>query len=498
MKRRPTARLSLVSLVFLAAACGGSESGSGDDSGEACSGHGHLHDDACHCDDGYVPDGDDACVPESDSGTDGGAGTDGGSSTDGTDDSAGTDGGSGGGTEGDSGSDGTSGTDGDSGTDGGTDSDGEPTDACDIPGNIALDEIPETGSVGFFLFEGDYRFIKRPGMEDTSINHIDTNCEYAYGWSRDKPWDDDTAVESSWVLDLATMTFTDIPVPGARWVVLRDALDSGVAVGKLSIDNGTPDDPSDDESRGFIYDPVTGDTELFAREGYSDIGFTTINADGLVAGFNDFGTQGFTFSDSVFTDLDHDDAYRLFPFQVNSSGTVVGFWGVSEDTWYNNSENPGFYAVPSDDGMVVTRFELPGQTGTGLTGLNDAGQIAGIGYSSTTSLPVVFMAEGFEADPTFYPLAGDLEPFATGISETGLVHGQIFILAEPPVCGGHGTLDGEMCVCDAGFEQDPYDPANCLPPDAECNGHGHLHGNECHCDDGFKRDANDPTQCVPS
>lgn len=343
--------------------------------------------------------------------------------------------------------------------DGGIDTDH----ACDIQGNTTLEGLPDSGSSAFVIVDGEYRFIRRPGAEDTSISYIDSTCERAYGWSRDKPFTDDTAVETSWVLDLATLEFTDIEIPGARWTVVRNALDGGAVVGKLSVDGGTPDDSSDDESRGFIHDPVTGTTELFAREGFFDIGFTAINSAGVVVGFNDFGTQGFSLADDVYSDLDHPDAYRLFPFQISSDGTIVGFWGVDENTWFDNSVNPAFIATPAGDSVQVAKYEIAGRTGTGLTGLNEAGQLAGIAYSAATSLPVVFTSAAADTPPRFYPLPGSVEPFATGISATGLVYGQVFIVEEPRECSGHGTVADGVCDCDEGYQADSGDPQACVP-----------------------------------
>lgn len=403
---------------------------------EECEGHGTLHVDHCHCDEGYEPDSDDEllCVE---------------------------------------------------------------IDPCDIPGNLSAEGIPEHGSVAFVIVDGSYRFIKQPGMEDTSISYIDSRCERAYGWSRDLPYDDDAAVESSWVLDLATMEFTTISIPDTNWVVLRNATDDGRVVGKLSYTGGTAD-PSDDASRGFIHNLATGETQLVARDGFSDIGFTALNEDGLIVGFNDFGTQGFAYADSAFEDIDHVDAFRLFPFQVNRAGTMVGFWGISSETWWDNSVNAGFVAAQTAGSLEVRRYDIEGQAGVGLTGLTDDGAIVGLAYATSSSLPVVFHAADTEAAPTFYPLRGDLEPFPTGLSEGGVIHGQAFILEEPRPCGGHGALEGETCQCDEGFELDPYDMTNCLPPGAECSGHGHLHDDECHCDPGFRVDPTDMMACIPS
>jgi hypothetical protein len=370
---------------------------------------------------------------------------------------------------------------------------------CDIAGNIDATELPSAGSVAFVTVDGEYRFIRKPGMASTSLSLIDSSCEHAYGWSRDKPADDDSARESSWVLNLATGEFKDIEIPNASWVVVRNGRDDGTVVGKLGLDPGTPDDRSDDQSRGFIHHVDTGETELVEREGFLDIGFTAISADDVVLGFNDFGAVGFAYANAEFKNLETDAAYRLFPFQIAGSGHIIGFWGSTEDNWFERTVNPSFVAEPEGDGYRVNKFELAGFSGTGLTGLNDAGEIAGIAYETPTSRAQVFRAESLNAEPQFYPLQDNLDPFPTGISATGVVYGEAYLVAlePPPLCAGHGTIEQDTCVCDEGYVLDPYEAQNCIEVDAVCDGHGHLHGDVCHCDAGYQTDPADSSRCIP-
>ncbi|MCG8556953.1 MAG: hypothetical protein MJD61_16960 [Proteobacteria bacterium] len=367
-----------------------------------------------------------------------------------------------------------------------------------LRGNIRADALPSNGSVGFIVTDQGYELFRRPGWNSTSINFVDSERRYAYGWSRDKHYSDPTATTQSWRLDLATRTFETLEIPGAIWSVMRGGREDGTVVGKLKHDNGTPNDTTDDVRYGFIHSWQNGETTLVAREGFDDIGFTDINDEGVVVGFNDFGTLGFIYRNGAFEDLTAPGAFRLFPFQISDEGTIVGFMGLAPDSWYFNQINPGFTAQLTGDGYTVTRYQIAGASGTGLTALNERGDLGGVYYPQETSIPIPFrVAEGASA-PEFFPFqAGPFEPFVTGMTEDGLLHGEIYILDEPQVCGGHGSLEGNVCVCDAGYEVDPVDPENCIELNAECSGHGHLHGDVCHCDSGFVPDPNDKGACVP-
>ncbi len=63
-------------------------------------------------------------------------------------------------------------------------------------------------------------------------------------------------------------------------------------------------------------------------------------------------------------------------------------------------------------------------------------------------------------------------------------------------CGGHGSLVGGECACDAGYMQDPGDVTNCVEEVVECDGHGQLVGGECQCDQGYVQDPDDVTKCI--
>lgn len=288
-------------------------------------------------------------------------------------------------------------------------------------GNLSIEAVPEEGSVGFIIAGAEVHLFKMPGILDTSINHIGPDGTRAYGFYRD-PVEGDHGFE----LDLITNTFSKLALPGARFTIVRGGHGNKL-VGKLADENGTPEDPDDDVRKAFIYDTTTKELDVYTREGYSDIGFTSMNQDGVITGFNDFGTKGFIYKDGTFIDLDVPDAFRLFPFQVNASGQFVGFWGLTADTWFDNSMNPAFVGQFVGSAYSISRYDFPGATGTGLTGIAQDGRIVGLAYSSHQSRPVLFTAASSDALPRVIPLPQNLEPFPVGIDGRGWIFGQLFL-----------------------------------------------------------------------
>ena len=148
-----------------------------------------------------------------------------------------------------------------------------------------------------------------------------------------------------------------------------------------------------------------------------------MNSQGVITGFNDFGAQGFLFTNGEFIDLDDPGAFRLFPFQINDLGQFVGFWGTSEATWFLNNVNPAFTGTFDGQSYTVDKYELPGFAATGLTGINNQGRMTGIAYPTSTSRPVLFSVASPTAEPEVFPLPDHLEPFPTGIDDRGWIYG---------------------------------------------------------------------------
>lgn len=367
-----------------------------------------------------------------------------------------------------------------------------------VEGNIERDGFPKAGSVAFVLVGSKYHFFQAGSSVDTSISYISPDGTTAYGWYRDKPLSDPTNRDTAFSLNLHTGRFTPIPFEDSRASIVRGGNGTKL-VGKMIFENGTPEDKKDDLRRGFLFDTVTKKSELVKRDGYSDIGFTAINSAGVITGFNDFGELGFIYADGKFTDLKHPDAYRLFPFAINDAGVIVGVWGKTEADWFEEGASPSFIASRKADGSIdVKKYELAGYAGVDLTGLNNKGQFCGNAYKKTDSVAVVIRGASLTSEVEFVPIDGKVQPFATGIDERGWISGQLFILDEVKVCGGHGALNSDSCTCDTGYLVDAYDKKNCIPLNAECNGHGHTHADaKCHCDQGFRQNPDNKAQCLP-
>lgn len=92
------------------------------------------------------------------------------------------------------------------------------------------------------------------------------------------------------------------------------------------------------------------------------------------------------------TPLETEEAGRLFPMQINTSGVIVGLWG-EHGTWWDRSR--GFIATPSGDGFDVQPYRVPGDHITALSGINDAGAMAGLYNPQGNDAPArVFRASG--------------------------------------------------------------------------------------------------------
>jgi len=353
--------------------------------------------------------------------------------------------------------------------------------------------------VAFVLVGNDYALFKKEGAEDTSISYISPDNKLAYGWYRDKPFDDPTNIDTAFSLDLATGEFTDIPFEDSRASIVRGG-HGQTLVGKMILMNHTPETRDDDKRMGFIYDLVTKKLELVERAGHYDTGFTALNAAGLITGFNNFGELGFVYDKGEFQDLGHPDAFRLFPFAITSDNVIVGAWGNTADDYYEETKGAGFVAKPAEpSGFEAEKYEIPGYVAIYLTGLNDAGAFCATGFKSENSYRVLLRGASLESDATVVPFARDYEPFPTGINQGGWIFGGATAVEVKKDCAGHGDVVGEVCACDAPYESDPYDAKNCIPIGAVCNGHGHEHlAGECHCESGFKNPVGDKSKCVPS
>jgi len=326
----------------------------------------------------------------------------------------------------------------------------------EIVGNITTNDFSDLHSVGFILTGEDYQFFAVPGQQVTSINAVDTERGLAFGWSRATA-DPATANERGFVLNLRDGSFQEVRVPNVDRTVVRGMDPEGRLVGLANI-------RATGESFGFIYDPETGESIEVRRPGYTQGALTGGNASGTMIGYSDFGLAGFVLRGGEFFPLETPEAGRLFPMQINDSGVIVGLWG-EHGTWWDRSR--GFIATPDGEGYDVRPYLVTGGHITALSGINDAGKLAGLYNPQGNAAPArVFTAAGPTALSRTFPTPDpNLDPWVSGITNADHVYGSVTILhtpSTPEECGGHGHLHGTQCHCDAGYQQDPDDPGMCI------------------------------------
>jgi len=322
-----------------------------------------------------------------------------------------------------------------------------------IQGNVTLNDFADRESVGFILVGEDYHFFSVPGQSLTAITAVDPERRVAYGWSRTTPESNDRG----FVLDLRTNTFQTIQVPGVDRTIIRGADSQGRVVGLANI-RATSD------SYGFVYNYTTGQLTEVRRPGFTQGATTDLNDAGTLVGYNNFGGVGFVFRNNVFTTLEAPGAGRLFPMEINESGTIVGLWGEPGNWW---DVSRGFIATPSGSTYSFQPYQIAGGHLTTLNGINDAGMLAGTYYpQGIDGHPRVFSASGPSASPRTYPTPQEnLEPWVDGLDNLGRIFGHVIVshaANNPEECGGHGHLHGTQCHCDSGYQQAPNDPGMCI------------------------------------
>ena len=201
----------------------------------------------------------------------------------------------------------------------------------------------------------------------------------------------------------ATITFTSLSYPGARWTVAYVVNNRGWIVGyygdSLGLNHGLL--YRNNSYRSFDFPEGTNTNAL----GINDLGEIV----GIYQGVDGL-THGFLRTEVGFIRIDYPGAANTLPYKINSADEIVGFF-----------QNPG-----SSDGQgfeyqsgQFTAINYPGASGTAAYGINNKGQIVG-SYSSGSG------TSGFIDDGgafTSITVPDTDNPTLTGITDKGLIVG---------------------------------------------------------------------------
>ena len=198
-----------------------------------------------------------------------------------------------------------------------------------------------------------------------------------------------------------TSGFTDI----GQLVTLTGFNDSGQVTGGFYA--------SAKDSHAFLWTATGGMQDLGPSGGYSAA--AGINAAGQIGGtysLSPFGpARAFLWTASTgWQDLGLGD--NSFSLSINSSGQVLAY--VLDAS--NNSYHPVLWSPPGS----VLPLDVPNSTSTGVSGLNEAGQVVG-NFSSVTCQSCGFIWDGISGFQTF--AANGTNTGAQRINSTGQVAG---------------------------------------------------------------------------
>jgi probable HAF family extracellular repeat protein len=176
-------------------------------------------------------------------------------------------------------------------------------------------------------------------------------------------------------------TYTPLAVPTAQYnTTAADINNLGIIVGAYDYSFAPL------VTHSFIYD---GTYNTFYHPGYYNTVASGINAAGLIVGSvtDGAGSHGFLLNGSTYTILDYPGANQTNAVKINRSGDIAGFYTTK---LFNNDIRHGFIYSKGK----YYAFDVPFQAvWTMLTGINDAGWIAGTWVDSK------YVGHGFLAIP---------------------------------------------------------------------------------------------------
>ncbi|HVW27870.1 MAG TPA: hypothetical protein VHC69_21035 [Polyangiaceae bacterium] len=342
----------------------------------------------------------------------------------------------------------------------------------DITGNAALSDLHHLRRVGFIHDGRAFHYFAMPGQRSTVIVGLSPDAKTAIGWTALTD-DEATSPAGTFVLDVASSTFTPTNPTEQSWAVARGtSLDLRYVAGIAGTDAGP--------SVGFLWDRTSQAVHVITQSGCeSGTGASRANDNGdlLVYCFvqPDYHINAWFVAGSAapvpLVPPGTTASSNVSPLGINAQQAVVGLWSKTLA-----EPNHGFFAKRSSVGFDVTSYDIPGAYSTQLTGINDRGEIAGCyddGEGSSLTHGPIFKLSDITAKPVVFDPGSGYRAQAWGISSTGWIHGYIELaqpISEPTGLDGGASsegVDAGNAGLDAGEVGDANTPVDVVDLDAQ-------------------------------
>jgi len=181
---------------------------------------------------------------------------------------------------------------------------------------------------------------------------------------------DTSGVFHGWELSGGTFTTIDVPFSGATGTFLGGINDSGEIVGGWD-QSGAPQN-----QHGFTL--ISGTYTSFDYPGALQTVAFAVNNKGDIVGYwvDTSGEEhGFLLSGGTYTSIDPPGSIWTYASGINDAGDIVGGFCTTVACYDSDGYNGGQGFLLSKG--TYTMFTIPGESGTGLSAINDKGWILG-------------------------------------------------------------------------------------------------------------------------
>jgi uncharacterized membrane protein len=228
-------------------------------------------------------------------------------------------------------------------------------------GQIVGSFTDSAGMHGFVLSGGSFTTIDVPGASSTHGGKINSKGQIVGRFT-------DSAGTHGYVLSGGSFTTIDVPGATVSFGTFASGInDADQIVGDFFVATG--------QQHGFL-DSGGNFTTIDVPGVMHSTAALDINNASRIVGYYDM-KHGFLDSGGSFTTIEVPGAQSTFPFGINGTGQIVGWFGDTglgqQCTDRNKKPTHGFL----ESGGIFTTIDVPGATQTCAYGINDLGQIVG-------------------------------------------------------------------------------------------------------------------------